>query len=349
MRVGIRPSNPLEALAVALGVVPLPLVDTQVAFTIARAIMAGCDVGVFEALRKGPLPDVAVARCCSADERATKLLLDALVGSRYLAYDARTGHYALTKLARRWLLADAPQSLRDKLLFQKLEWDYLGQLEDYVRTGVPIELHQQSDPRAWEAYQRGMRSLGRLIAGELCARAPVPDGAREMLDIGGSTGLLSAALCRRHPNLRSTILDLPQAIEQAASLLSEEQMGDRVRHLPGNALECDLGEARYDFVLLANLAHHFSEQENRELSARVARSLAPGGVFVILDIARAAEPSASDQLGSAIGLYFGLTSRSGCWSIAEMSSWQHAAGLDVMPPIRFRTAPGTVQQPARRA
>ena len=40
-------------------------------------------------------------------------------------------------------------------------------------------------------------------------RMPVPDGARDMLDIGGSHGYLSVAVCRRHPELRATVLDLP--------------------------------------------------------------------------------------------------------------------------------------------
>jgi hypothetical protein len=51
-----------------------------------------------------------------------------------------------------------------------------------------------------------------------------------MLDIGGSHGYHSVVICRRHPGLRSVVLDLPQAIRHAAPLLADEGMGDRVVH-----------------------------------------------------------------------------------------------------------------------
>ena len=43
-------------------------------------------------------------------------LLDALAGCEYLGWDA--GRYALAPIARKWLLADSPQTLRDKMLWQ---------------------------------------------------------------------------------------------------------------------------------------------------------------------------------------------------------------------------------------
>ena len=81
----------------------------------------------------------------------------------------------------------------------------------------------------------------------------------------------SVAICRRYPQLRSIILDLPQAIQHAAPLLAKEGMGDRVVHRAGNALTDDLGAEAYDLVLLAAVVHHFDEATNRELMRRVMR------------------------------------------------------------------------------
>jgi tRNA A22 N-methylase len=50
----------------------------------------------------------------------------------------------------------------------------------------------------------------------------VPRGARDLLDIGGSHGYYSVALCRRHPTLRAVILDLPQAVVHAETILASE-------------------------------------------------------------------------------------------------------------------------------
>ena len=110
----------------------------------------------------------------------------------------------------------------------------------------------------------------------------MPSGARDVLDIGGSHGYYSVALCRRHEGLRSVVLDLPEAVERAP-LLAAEDMGDRVVHRAGNAVEADLGTEAYDLIFTANLVHHLSEEHNRDLATRAARALRPGGVFAILE------------------------------------------------------------------
>jgi hypothetical protein len=74
----------------------------------------------------------------------------------------------------------------------------------------------------------------------------------------GSHGYWSVALCRRHAQLRSTVLELPQAIRHAAPLLAREEMGDRVVHRAGDALTDDLGTDAYDLVFLAAVTHPVS-------------------------------------------------------------------------------------------
>jgi SAM-dependent methyltransferase len=61
-------------------------------------------------------------------------------------------------------------------------------------------------------------------------------------------------------------------------------MGDRIHHQAGDARDYDLGEEAYDIVPIANLLHHFSEDENRDLLLRVARALRPGSLVVIGDM-----------------------------------------------------------------
>jgi SAM-dependent methyltransferase len=97
-----------------------------------------------------------------------------------------------------------------------------------------------------------------------------------MLDIGGSHGYYSVVICRRHPGLRSVVLDLPQAIRHAAPLLAREGMGDHVVHRAGDATTDDFGTATFDLVYVANAVHHFDEPTNRDLARRAARALRPG-------------------------------------------------------------------------
>jgi SAM-dependent methyltransferase len=342
MKLGGIPQSLVEWLGAKLGLLPQPLLDTHIAMLLARAVMEGTRLGVFEALAAGPLTADEIAARCDGEPRATRKLLDALAGCDYLRFDS--GRYALSAMARQWLLADSPQSLRDKLLFQLLEWDYLEHVGEFVRTGEPLDFHAALTPGQWGLYQRGMRSVAAAWAPEVGRRTPVPKGARDLLDIGGAHGFLSVAICRRHPGLRAVVLELPEAVEHAAPLLAREGMGERVVHRAGNALTDDLGTEAWDVVLVSSLVHHFDDATNRALAQRIARALRPGGVFVIQELYRPPSPGEAGQIGALLDLYFAVTSRSGTWSFEEMAAWQREAGLKPLKPIRFVTVPGIGQQ-----
>ena len=344
MRLGTVAENPIEWLIARLNIAPRPLLETQMAYTLARLVMVGTKLGVFDALAEGPATAAEVAGRCETNPTGTDKLLFALAGAGYLR--AKDGRYELTAVSRKWLLRDSPNSLADKLLLQFLEWDWMESSEDYVRTGEPLELHSMTDSGDWELYQRGMRAMANAVSTEAVKRMPAPKEPRDMLDIGGSHGYYSVALCRRYERLKAVILDLPEAVEQAAPLLAAEGMGDRVVHRAGNALTDDIGTDAYDIVLTAQLVHHFSEEQNRELAQRVARALRPGGVYAVLDEFRPENPSEAGKVGALLEFYFALTSQSGTWAVEEIADWQRQAGLSPRRPVRFRTAPGAGIQAA---
>jgi len=346
MKLAGAPENPIERVVIALGLAPQPLLDTHIAMLLARAVMEGSRLGVYEALRDGPLAATEVAVLCGCPASSMKKLLDALTGCGYLRFDA--GRYSLARVARKWLLPGAPQSLHDKMVFQLIEWAYVEHVGEFVRTGKPFHFHSTMTRDEWRLYQRGMRATASTWAPEVARRTPVPKGARDMLDIGGSHGHLSAAICRRHPGLRAVVLDLADAVEHAAPILAEAGMGDRVVHQVGDALTGDLGTEKWDVVFVANLVHHFDDATNRALAKRIATSLRPGGVFVIQELFRPRSPNEAGQIGALLDLFFAVTSEAGTWSFQEMADWQREAGLKPLKPIKFATAPGNGQQVARK-
>lgn len=346
MRVGVHGQTVFERAALALGLLPRPYPETFLTLLLARALMVGCRVGVFAALAGAPRTAAEVAERTGSDGFATRKLLDALVASRYLRF-AR-GRYALASVAQRWLLPDGASSLHDSVLFHELEWRRLEGCEDFVRRGKPIELHATLSDEDWALYQRGMRAIAGPLAGEVARRLRLPPGATAMLDIGGSHGLYSVRLCQRHPGLRATILDLPDAVRHAAPILAREGMGDRVVHRAGDALRDELGESAFDLVLVSNLVHHFDAATNRALAGRVARALRPGGLFAVLEPLRPAAPGSAGQGASLLDLYFAMTSGSGTWSLGEIQGWQREAGLVLERPIRLRRAPLAAVAVARR-
>lgn len=341
MRFGMIGDNPIEKAVLASGLIPTPMVESYAMVT-TRALLAAARAGLFEAIGDGVTTAGELAARCGTDPRATEKLLNLLAGMRYVRA-GRDGTYRLRRVARRWLTG--PSSVRDSVLMKDLEWRWIEGLDEFLHRGEPQDVHATMSPDDWGLYQRGMRSNAGMFAPLLARRVPVPEGARDLLDIGGSHGYFSVAICRRHPGLQATVLDLPEAVAHAAPLLAAEGMGDRVVLRAGDALADDLGTEHYDVVFMMSLVHHFDDATNRALVRRVADALRPGGVLVIGDSIRL-EPHETDQMGSFFDLYFAMTSRAGLWTYDEMADWQRAAGLVPRKPIRLPLTKGTGMQAA---
>ena len=331
MRFGIIPDGLIERIGLASGMIPTPMLEPYgIAF--ARTLMVATRLGVFDALADAPLTAPALAIRCGLDPRGAEKMLNLLAAMRYLRRSS-DGEFRLTRVARRWLLKDDPRSVRDMVLLKFVEWEWIEGLESFVRTGEPLDVHGGMSTDDWDLYQRGMRAQAGLVGDWLARRLPMPPNATAMLDIGGSHGFMSVALSRRHPGLRSVVIDLPEAVAQAAPLLAAEHMGDRVVHRTGNVLTDDLGTGEFDLILAFSVVHHFDAEQNRELAARCARALRPGGIYVIGDLMRPESPSGASAFDLFYDLYFALTSRSGLWTTSEMAAWQRAAGLTPRKPM----------------
>lgn len=213
-------------------------------------------------------------------------------------------------------------------------------LEEYVRTGKTLQLHNSVNEHEWKLYQEGMRDLSITSAKELAGKIPIPKNATNMLDIGGSHGLYSIELCKKYPNLSSTILELPGAVEAASAIAKRYDTTGRVSYSEGNALNDDLGLEKYDFVMINNVVHHFTPDQNRMLAKKIAAALKPGGIYAIGEFLRAEKPGEGGVIASASGLYFSVISASGNWSLSEIESWQKDAGLTPAKPVSPMSIPG---------
>jgi 2-polyprenyl-3-methyl-5-hydroxy-6-metoxy-1,4-benzoquinol methylase len=346
MKLTVQPQTIFEYIGKLSNLAPLPLMDTHIAFVASRAIIEAVDLGVFESMEEHAKTTEEIAKDCDLNVYALRSFLGTLTASGYLKYSA--GKFSLTKLSSKWLLKKNKQSLTDQILFLKILWRWIDDMGSFLKTGKGLQYHDHFTEEQTDLYQRAMLSLARVSAVEVGKRTPVPKGATEMLDIGGSHGLFSVSICKNHPRLKSTVLDLPMAIQKAAPLLSQEKMGSRVIHKAGSALTEDLGKNKYDLIFIANLMHHFSAEENSGLTERIAMALKPGGRFVIQEFIRPEKPKASDQVGATLDLFFALSSTSGTWTIKEISDWQKAAGLKINKPVKFLTLPGTAQVVAEK-
>ncbi|MFL5339743.1 MAG: methyltransferase [Gemmataceae bacterium] len=353
MKLGMVPENLTERLALLSGVLPPGIFECWFGIMLARTVMAATKLDVFESLAAAPLTAAEVAQRCGTHTRATEKLLNALVGVGLL--NTRRGRYRLRRSARSWVLKDGKNSFRDQNLLHYLEWRWWEHCEEYVRTGEPLRVHQTMTDEEWGVYQRGMRSGIEMPAHWVAGHLPLSRTARRMLEIGGGHGYFSVAICRRYPQLRATILELPEAIKHAGPLLAKEGMGDRVVHRSGEVMTENLGSEVYDLVFMAAVAHHFDDATNRQLMLRIGRALRPNGVVAIWEPVRQDAAGKIRQIGGLLDLFFGFFSEAGTWSAAEVASWFQEAGLVssrerrpwMMPDLALHTArkPRGTRQP----
>src|SRR5687767_5559633 len=179
----------------------------------ARAVISGCTLGVFDALAERPATPDGVAEDLGLDPLGVETLLTALRSLGYVEASGADGTLVPTDVARRLLVRSSRESVVDFVGAQNAHhWETMGRRDEVLRTGEPVGWHEM-DPGEplWEAYIRGLYATTRGDHDDVAAVVPVAD-ARTMLDVAGGHGGLSMAMCRRHPELRATVLDLPASI-----------------------------------------------------------------------------------------------------------------------------------------
>jgi hypothetical protein len=325
MRYGVIPTRLAERLALWIGRVPLPIADCLLPLMQTRSLMAAVRLGIADALAAGEHEAGGIATRCDLDSGTVEMLLRVLASARYVS--ARRGRYRLSALGRRTLVRGAPDEARGYVLFNYVQWEFIEHLEEVLHTGRGIDFHRtMAGSREWEWYQEGMLNLARVAAPVLARLVPVRPGARTLVDLGGSHGLLGAAICRRHPPMRSIVLELPAALDEARASAGREGVGDIVEHRAGDVLAGAV-PAPADVVLLANIVHHFTRNAALDVLRRVREAMAAGATTAIWDFDRPRADASPELAADASALYFRLTSSSQVVSGDEYAAMLREAGF----------------------
>lgn len=339
MKYGPIPSNIVERIALWSGNVPIPMMDSLVSIMKARGLMAAVRLGVFESLKSGSRTAADIALEKNLDPKSLELLLRGMVWAGYAVWTG--GVFSLSRLGRSSMVEGGSQELFGFVRWNYKQWEMVENLEETIRTGKGVDFHERmTSTEDWRWYQKAMLEIANIDAKTLALRVPVPRGARRMIDVAGAHGVLGAAICRRHPPLRSTVVDLPAAIEHARALAEDSGITDIVDHRPGDIRLDDLGDG-FDVALLANILHHFMPDLNRLILGKVHRALNGNGTVAIWDI-ETPDPNSAPDMGDGAALYFRVTSSAMCYSGSDYGLWLREAGFKNIRVIRPALSPGSV-------
>lgn len=298
------------------------------AFHASCVLFTASDAGIFTTLSKLEAADTGtLASACSMSTRGARLLLDACVALGLL--DKRDdGTYRNTPESAAFLVDGAPGNLRRALRYNQDVYTAWGRLDDFARTGRPVEspsLHLGDDPARTRRFVMAMH--GRAMA---IGQAVVPhlklDTARTVLDIGGGSGAYSILMARRFPALCCRVIDLPAVVAIARDCVADAGLSDRIDCLAGDYHHTPL-PADGDAAVLFGMLHQESPNAIVDLLRRVHAVLTPGSILHVLDMMTDAS-RCRPRFSALFALNMALTTENGwVFSDRELEDWTRAAGF----------------------
>jgi acetylserotonin N-methyltransferase len=269
---------------------PAPVLDLLEAFRRSKVMFAALALGVFDRLATGPAPLEVLTRDLSADRDALGRLLDACVCLRLLTRDG--DRYANSPAAATYLTSESPRRLTGYCRYSNMAlWKMWGFLEDAVREGT----HRWPQAFGWQGpifdhffrtdldrreFLMGMHGQG-LISSPAVVAAFDLGRFRRLLDLGGATGHLAVAACRRYPQLHAMVFDLPGTQALAQELIGATEVAARIDLVPGDFFADALPEA--DLIAVGRILHDWSEDKVRRLVRKIYDRLPAGGALLILE------------------------------------------------------------------
>lgn len=289
-----------------------------------RIVLSAIELDLFTAVGDGATVE-GVAKRCGTDRRATELLLNALVSLSLvrLAGDRYTNAPATAQ----FLVAGSPDDARVAMRHNLSLWNTWSSITDAVREGhTALRAEMRSRDDDWTVPFIAAMHRGAAVRAPLVVEALGASPIRRMLDVGGGSGAYAIAFAQAHPALSAVVFDLPTVLPIAETHISDAGLSKRIATRVGDLRTDDLGRD-FDLVFLSSICHMLGPDGNRDLLARCARALAPGGRVVIQDFILEPDRTAPRQaVLFAINMLVG-TEAGSTYSEAEYAAWLAAAGL----------------------
>lgn len=294
-------------------------------------MVAAAEARIFDCLGERDLTAAQIAQNTGLDERATRLVLDSLVGLGILTKDSE--FYRNTPTSLRHLRIDTERSHAVRLWISGTrQWEKLPEI---LRTGKIPDTSGEVEVWQWDrdenhAFIRTMYDIGWLAAQAVAEAIDLSD-VFHVIDLGGGPGHYAIAMLERSPILRATVVDLPLSLMIAQDSFNRRHLADRVELVAHNLFESEsvipVAPESAQLVLISHMVHMEGPQQNAELIRKAAYLLSPGGRLIIHDMFLE-EDRTHPQLSSLCAVHMlAMTQRGELYPASVIGDWLEAAGL----------------------
>lgn len=267
------------------------LVQMGMAHWVSHIVYVAAKLGIADHLAKrGPSDAEALAGPTGTHAPSLYRLMRTLASLGLLAEDAEH-RFTLTPLGDA-LRDDAPGAARATILTLASDWWMrgFGQLLYSVQTGRPgFEHHLGMPIFDWLARNPDEAAMfSQTMVGFHGQEPPAVAQAydftpfKTIVDVGGATGNLLAAVLESAPQSRGILFDLPHVVSEAPALLASRGLTERVEIAPGNFFE--RVPAGGDAYLLSHVVHDWSETQALQILGLVRGALSPTSRLLIIEM-----------------------------------------------------------------
>ncbi len=234
-------------------------------------------LGLFDFLQAEPATATKIQqRFTLCDRGCTALLL--CLSSLGLLVRKDDSSFGLTDHARTFLVSDSPTFVGALLLMSNTQFQQFKRVmtEDEPLRPERVACWEQGKavPDAAESTER-MHALTAAAGMGLAQLGCFTDHAR-LLDIAGGSGSVSIALARRYPELKLTVLDLPEVCQLTRAYVADAGLGSRIAVHPADMF-ASAWPTEHDAILFSNVLHDWAPERCRTLLRKAFAALARGG------------------------------------------------------------------------
>ena len=268
----------------------LQLIEMGTAYRVSRIVYAAAKLGLADHLAAGPRSAAELAGPLKLHAASLHRLMRTMASLELLA-ERPEQRFALTALGEA-LKTGAPSSARASLLMIGSRW-YQSSFEEFIhaletgRTGFEkahgMGLFDYLAKHPEEASLFSDAMVG-LHSGEPPAVAAAYDFSNfdTVVDVGGATGNMLAAILTRHTRPRGVLFDRPHVVKDAPALLAEKGVSDRVAIVAGDFFATV--PAGGDAYVLSHIIHDWNADQCLTLLGHVRKAIKPAGRLLIIEI-----------------------------------------------------------------
>jgi hypothetical protein len=278
----------------------------QIAFGMraSQALYVAASLNVADHLARKSMSADELSIVTKVDSAALRRVMRALC-SLGVFTESGQGEFAL-KPAGELLRSDVPGSYRPAVLFLAgdVRWRCWSDLLGIVRAGeggaertLGMQLFDfyAAHPQESEIHDQAMRAFSASQVTAIANALDLPQ-AGLVVDVGGGTGELLAALLAANPSLRGILFDLPHVVTNAHSVFAGNSVAGRVETLGGSFF--DSVPAGGNIYLLKMVIHDWDDARATTILANCRKAMKSGDKLLIIerempeagDIASSPEP-----------------------------------------------------------